>query len=98
LYASVNHNVAKANRRDGFSISTNQCIYCRVLVTSNSAIGNVGIGLHLSFDNENPATSTFIRWNTATGNAGGDLADDTNCGSTSWTENTFGTAHPACIQ
>ena len=40
---------------------------------------------------------TMIRWNRAARNGGGDIADDANCLLTRWMENTFGTAHQACI-
>jgi parallel beta-helix repeat protein len=98
IHVGINHNVAKANGGDGFSISVDECSSCYwVVMTGNSAIGNVGIGLHLLAGNAGRIAFRQIRWNTATGNAGGDLADDTDCASTSWTENTFGTARQACI-
>jgi parallel beta-helix repeat protein len=98
FHMGINHNVAKANGGDGFSISLVECASCYwVVMTGNSAIGNAGIGLHLLADNAGRIAFTQIRWNTATGNAGADLADDTDCASTSWTENTFGTAQQACI-
>jgi parallel beta-helix repeat protein len=95
--ANVNLNVAKANRGDGFSISAEGCANCPVRVTSNSAIGNVGIGFHvLPADSVGPPV-TAMRWIRAVRNHGGDMADDADCLSTSWTANTFVTAHQACI-
>jgi hypothetical protein len=68
-------------------------------VLSNSSIGNGGISFHvLPAGSVGPPATGGLSWNTAAGNNGGDMADDANCRSTSWTANTFGTKRQACIR
>jgi parallel beta-helix repeat protein len=61
----------------------------------NNTTGNAQNGIHL----EAGAEDNVVRQNTATGNTGTDLVDDTaGCGSNTWLQNTFGSSNQVCVE
>jgi hypothetical protein len=106
----ASHNLAIGNGDDGFQIridhfkvdddADNLVDPPPVTVTNNYAIANRGKGLHVlpEWGVELDTPQTTISGNTAIGNLGGDLADDTACHWTTWQNNRFGTASPACVR
>ena len=68
-------------------------------LSSNYAINNQGLGLHVvdGFGQGLVEPTATITGNTAFGNGAGDLADDTDCRLALWVANRFGTAAQPCI-
>jgi hypothetical protein len=68
-------------------------------LSSNYAINNQGLGLHVvdGFGQGLVEPTATITGNTAFGNEAGDLADDTGCRFALWVANRFGTAAQPCI-
>jgi parallel beta-helix repeat protein len=95
-------NIANRNGGNGFLINaTRASNYVSGphlgTLTDNHARGNTGSGIRIGPEGPGPLATATITGNTAIGNAGGDLADDTECRWASWQDNVFETASHTCI-
>jgi parallel beta-helix repeat protein len=92
---TLSGNTASGNRYDGiFLFGSNNNV-----LTGNSASDNGFLGILLKGSNSgNTLTGNTATGNGTSGNGYFDLYDGSpNCGSNTWTNNTFGTANQPCI-